>query len=667
MESHLQSLIAFFSAHPQLALGAIFAASLLEALAVIGTVIPGSSIVFVGGVLIGLKALDPWSAVVAAVIGAILGDSSSYWLGQRYHDRIRAIWPMKTYPGLFDRGQAYFAKNGGKSVFLGRFLGPLRAIVPVVAGMSNMPAGQFYLMNILSAVAWAAAHILPGMLFGTSLQLAGAVSSRLVVLLVATVIVLWAMTKLVRFALTHGWPRLITLRDRTVEFARGKSGPFARVVLSLFDPARAESAALLTAAVLLIGSAWLFLGILEDVVSGDRLVQFDRTVYSVLQGLRTAWVDNVMVAITEMGGVAGTLPVVVVVSSWLSFKRYWRTLGYWLAAAGFAEILVSVLKYLLRRTRPNNIYTGIEQFSFPSGHTTLSIVVYGFMAFLLARAQPVGTKIAVILVAAVAILLIAFSRVYLGVHWFSDVLGSLALGVAWIALLSIAYTHHVQTEKLSVFPLLLMVSATLALVAAVYVRGHRSADLERYAYRPKVETILLADWNAGGWRSLSLARSELDGEYEEPFSVQWIGTAARISETLAVSGWHVPPTWTLKTASLWMLAKTPIAELPVLPKFDHGEAQTLTFVRVLNLRERFAVRLWVVGEVIDTDAGRKSRPLWHGMVTIERLDHPVRKIMLVTTASDFVTPLERLERDLRNQHLSVVKQKVRGISVLRIW
>ena len=81
MEAHLQALIGYFSGHPSLAVGAVFAAARLEALAVIGSVIPGSSIVFVGGILVGLKALDPWWTAAAAVGGAILGDGVSYWLG----------------------------------------------------------------------------------------------------------------------------------------------------------------------------------------------------------------------------------------------------------------------------------------------------------------------------------------------------------------------------------------------------------------------------------------------------------------------------------------------------------------------------------------------------------------------------------------------------------
>ena len=98
MESHLQALITYFSAHPHSALAVVFAASLLESLAVIGTVIPGSSIVFIGGVLIGLNALNPWWTAAMAVSGAILGDGLSYGLGHHYHEKIRALWPMKNHP-----------------------------------------------------------------------------------------------------------------------------------------------------------------------------------------------------------------------------------------------------------------------------------------------------------------------------------------------------------------------------------------------------------------------------------------------------------------------------------------------------------------------------------------------------------------------------------------
>jgi membrane protein DedA with SNARE-associated domain len=173
MQAHLQDLIGYFSAHPGLALGLVFAGAMLEALAVVGSVIPGSTAVFIGGTLIGLGVLNPWWTAAVAIIGAVLGDGLSFWLGRRYGERIRSVWPMRKHPELFERGRTYFEKRGASSIFIGRFLGPLRAIVPLVAGMSNMPSLKFYVVNTVSAFAWAAAPLLPGVAFGASLQLAG--------------------------------------------------------------------------------------------------------------------------------------------------------------------------------------------------------------------------------------------------------------------------------------------------------------------------------------------------------------------------------------------------------------------------------------------------------------------------------------------------------------
>ena len=549
MQSHLQGLIAYFSGHPGLALAVVFAGAMLEALAVIGTVIPGSTAVFVGGTLVGLGVLNPWWTGMAAISGAILGDGLSFWLGHRYAERIGSVWPLRKHPGLVERGRVYFEERGAGSIFLGRFLGPLRAIVPLVAGMSNMPVAKFYAVNVISALAWAAAHLLPGVAFGASLQLAGAVSGRLVVLLIVVAIGLWLLLKLWRVAKQHGTAGWAALRDKVVAAARKRPGPLSKVTLSFLDPARPESSALLTGAVLLVGSAWLFVGVLEDVFSHDPLVQFDQTVFGAFQSLRTGWADNVMVPITEAGGPVGTIALVAVIAALLSALRYWRTLGYWLAATGVAELLVWILKLSIARKRPHNIYVGAEQYSLPSGHTTLSIVVYGFMAFLLARGRPVRQRAAIAASAAVLILAISGSRIYLGVHWFSDVVASLSLGLAWVAVVSIAYLHHVSDERLRPLPVAALMAGTVVLFGGTYAGLHHDADLARYAYGAQITTTSFAPWRAGGWRDQPSARSELGGDLEEPFSVQWIDAKDHIADVLAAEGWQ--PAVGLRPASLF--------------------------------------------------------------------------------------------------------------------
>ena len=620
---------------------------------------------FAGGVLVGLKALDPWLAVAAAVIGATLGDGASYWLGHHYRERIRAMWPLRRYPGLLARGQAYFERNGGKSVFLGRFLGPTRAIVPVVAGMSSMPPANFYAMNVLSAFGWALAHMLPGILFGASLQLAGAVSSRLVILVGVLLAGLWLVAHLTRLTIHYGGPIVVALRDRVVERARAGRGPVARAVLSLFDPERRESGALLLSAVVLIVAAWLFLGILEDVLNGDPLVRLDRSIYDALQAVRTGWGDSVMVAITELGSAYVMVPVIGVVALWLALTRRVRTLGYWVAAAVFGSLSVLALKYAVGRVRPLNDYAAIDALSFPSGHAAVGMVVYGFLASLIGRGKPGWQKGAIALTASVAILAVAFSRLYLGIHWFSDVAASLALGLAWIALLTIAYATHVRERPLRALPVSLLVVATVALSGGGYVAKNHAVELERYAKPSASKSIGFDAWKAGAWLGVAAARSELAGRDEEPFRVQWAADTSTVARVLGAAGWRVPPAWSSKATLLWLMPSTPIDVLPVLPKFHHGEPAALTFVHPVDAHVRAIVRLWRIADVIAQDTS-VPQPLWVAMVTLERLEPAHGLIATTRSLDDFDTPLSMFAHALAGLHTQV-ETRVGGESVLLVW
>lgn len=222
------------------------------------------------------------------------------------------------------------------------------------------------------------------------------------------------------------------------------------------------------AAVLVLGGAWLFLGILEDVVTGDPLVQVDLLVHDIVRGLRTADVDRFFVAVTGLGDVQVVGPVSVVVLLWFLGHRYWLAAGYWLFAIGVAEGLVKVIKLALNRPRPGTLYSGIDQFSFPSGHATLSVVVYGFLAVLLA--EQASNRLRFVIVSAAALLVggIALSRIYLGAHWMSDVVAGLSFGSAWVAALSIDYLYR----RHAAFPtggLAVVALATLVTAAAIHL------------------------------------------------------------------------------------------------------------------------------------------------------------------------------------------------------
>ena len=170
MTSFLDPLISFVSAHAWLAYLTLFLAALLEAVPVIGSVVPGSTII------LALSALVPggdlklqWVLLVAA-LGAVLGDGSAYWIGHRRQREILNTWPLTNYPRLVEQSESFFNRFGTWAVFFARFVPPIRAFVPVTAGALGMAPVRFYAINIPAILVWAPAHVLPGVLAVSALH-----------------------------------------------------------------------------------------------------------------------------------------------------------------------------------------------------------------------------------------------------------------------------------------------------------------------------------------------------------------------------------------------------------------------------------------------------------------------------------------------------------------
>jgi len=133
-----------------------------ESLAFVSLVFPATTMLVAIGALIGAGALGFVPIWIAAAIGAALGDWLSYWLGEKFEAPISKVWPLSRHPDLLPRGHAFVAKYGIAAIFTGRFFGPLRAAVPLVAGILRMPWWPFQIANLTSAFVWAAALLAPG-------------------------------------------------------------------------------------------------------------------------------------------------------------------------------------------------------------------------------------------------------------------------------------------------------------------------------------------------------------------------------------------------------------------------------------------------------------------------------------------------------------------------
>ena len=170
MASLIDPLIAFVSAHAWLAYLTLFLAALLEAVTIVGAVIPGSTIIFALSALVPGGELQLGWVLLAAIAGALLGDGSAFLLGYREQREILKTWPLSNYPRLVSQSEAFFNRWGTLAVFFARFVPPIRAFVPITAGALGMTPPMFYAVNIPAVLLWAPAHVLPGVLAVSALH-----------------------------------------------------------------------------------------------------------------------------------------------------------------------------------------------------------------------------------------------------------------------------------------------------------------------------------------------------------------------------------------------------------------------------------------------------------------------------------------------------------------
>jgi undecaprenyl-diphosphatase len=203
MEDLVQPTLALISAHSQWAFPVMFITAFGESFVFLSLFFPGTSMLILAGTLMSTGALPYWPVLIGAIIGAVLGDSVSFWLGCRFGGAAGRIWPFKRNPELLENGIRFFARHGGKSVFIGRFFGPVRAVIPLVAGMMRMPRGRFWIANITSAIVWAPMLLFAGDAAGNLGEHAiGSANTALLVfgglVLTGIVGVVWAMVKSAR-------------------------------------------------------------------------------------------------------------------------------------------------------------------------------------------------------------------------------------------------------------------------------------------------------------------------------------------------------------------------------------------------------------------------------------------------------------------------------------
>jgi membrane protein DedA with SNARE-associated domain len=197
MEELARLLIEFVKAHQGWAVAIMFVTAFGESFAFVSLLFPGTTLLVAAGALLQSGTLSYAPVLIGSIAGAVLGDSVSYWIGRRFGGEIGRMWPFSRNPDLLPAGVRFFQRYGGLSVFIGRFFGPVRAVIPLAAGVMLMARGRFWLANIASALVWAPMLLFVGDTVGeTGERLIGSANTVLLVFggltLFGIAAVLWA-------------------------------------------------------------------------------------------------------------------------------------------------------------------------------------------------------------------------------------------------------------------------------------------------------------------------------------------------------------------------------------------------------------------------------------------------------------------------------------------
>src|SRR5919107_3892010 len=409
-----------------------------------GVPLPGETILLTSGVLVQQGHLDLGDAIVFGILGAVIGGQLGYWVGREGGRPFVLRWGRYALltPERLAQAERFFVRHGGKAVFLARFVAGLRVFGAVVAGISRMHWRTFFFYNALGGAAWATAAVMVGYLLGGSLDLVEQWAERASLLLLGLVILG------VAFYFSYRWVSRHQTQILLYAAAVLSSPPVARLIsryerqlawlLRRLAPGQYLGLHLTVGLLAAAGCLWLFGGVVEDLLNNDPLVRFDQTVETLLHDRATPALTAFFLVITALGSLETIGLLGLVVSVILGVRRQWRYLGTWLAALAGGVVLNQLLKEFFARPRPYFEHPLLLEasYSFPSSHATMSLICYGMLAYFCVLAlRTWRAKTAVVFGAALLVLLIGFSRMYLGVHYFSDVVAGFASGGIWLSTL----------------------------------------------------------------------------------------------------------------------------------------------------------------------------------------------------------------------------------------
>lgn len=611
MLTEIKPYLDWLQLHPHLGGLIAFVTTFLECTVVIGLILPSVVLMVALGTLIGIGVL-PSNIIIWAIIGGIVGDVLSYWLGRHFHGHIREFWPFRSYPQLLQKGVEFFHRHGGKSVFLGRFLGPIRSVAPLIAGTMSMSFARFIVSDIISSVLWVMLYMAPGILLGAaSQQLPPETATKLILYVVVILLFFWIVSWLIQRI--YLW--FIRLLDRQVawlwKFTRNH--PRMKIIKQILtDPGNPHSHDQLATALLFIISTLAFFVLAYSVAHHGALTNWNEIVYHVMRSLRTTTFDKIFAAITLLSPAVFTATWLAVLGRLLYKRNFWAA-AHWFAIGVLSSVGALVLKHLIHSPRPTGIMNPPAGWSFPSGHSVMSVAILGSLAVVISHNRNKIWKWCTYGTAATVAGAIMLSRLYLEAHWFTDVIGGALFAISCITLVALSYRRKI-IKPFSPWPIIIVTVLALSISWGISLyRGFQKTLQDSIPYWP-AQTIDTKAWWSSKIKREAIYRVNRFNKPIEILNIQWAGDLFNIQNNLQKQGWRLLPKTQWLMALYSLTTEDQAQQLPILSHLYEDRKPVLIMIKYIpNINSLAVLRLWDAHLKLDN-----GTPLWLGTVSYHK-------------------------------------------------
>ncbi len=411
--------------------------------AFVGLVVPGETVMLLGGAVAGQGAINIYLLIAIAWFSAWAGDTTSFFVGRR----LGREFVIKHGPRVgigherFEKVEDYFSRHGGKTIFIGRFISLVRAFAPFIAGSSGMRYRDFVPYSILGTGLWASAHILVGYFFSRSIESAAEYAGRGAFLLATTIVVIVIVVAAVRYLRVEENRRAIVAwldahaATRWLVSLTRRFSPQLQFLWERVTPGGTFGLEFTSLMAILAVSSFVLIAY-TVIVNGDAgPTPGDTTAIEIAERLRAGWLTDLAKAFTQLGSSAVTGLLALAAAALLVARRRWAELGVLLGGVVLIFAGAHEIKDAVDRPRPAGGLIDTSGPSFPSVHAAYSTFYVWLAVTIVMRLRPGMARGTLVVTAGIALTaLVGLSRVYLNVHYLSDVSAGWALGATSFSL-----------------------------------------------------------------------------------------------------------------------------------------------------------------------------------------------------------------------------------------